>query len=139
MATPTLHGIVESSLYVEDLDRSQRFYEGLLGLRVIFSNERLCAMSVADKQVLLLFTRGGSVAATESVGGTVPGHDAAGSIHIAFSIPLRALDDWKQRLTEKRIQIESAVTWTRGGKSLYFRDPDGHLIELVTPGTWEIY
>jgi hypothetical protein len=26
-----------------------------------------------------------------------------------------------------------------GGASLYSRDPDGHLLELITPGCWAIY
>jgi catechol 2,3-dioxygenase-like lactoylglutathione lyase family enzyme len=31
------------------------------------------------------------------------------------------------------------MEWPRGGTSLYFRDPDGHLVELATPGLWSIY
>jgi catechol 2,3-dioxygenase-like lactoylglutathione lyase family enzyme len=31
------------------------------------------------------------------------------------------------------------MAWPRGGTSLYFRDPDGHLVELATPGLWSIY
>ncbi|MBB4053673.1 catechol 2,3-dioxygenase-like lactoylglutathione lyase family enzyme [Devosia subaequoris] len=31
------------------------------------------------------------------------------------------------------------MAWDRGGKSLYFRDSDGHLIELGTPGIWRTY
>jgi catechol 2,3-dioxygenase-like lactoylglutathione lyase family enzyme len=37
------------------------------------------------------------------------------------------------------VNIESRVKWPRGGESIYFRDPDDHLVELVTPGTWAIY
>ena len=37
------------------------------------------------------------------------------------------------------IEIESRVTWPGGGTSLYFRDPEGHLLELLTPGVWQIY
>jgi catechol 2,3-dioxygenase-like lactoylglutathione lyase family enzyme len=136
---PNLHAIVESSLYVANLDRSARFYEDLLGLRPIFRNDRLCAMSVSDKQVLLLFKRGASATAAEIAGGTIPGHDASGSIHAAFSISLESVDDWTRWFNENHIPVESTVSWGRGGKSLYFRDPDDHLIELVTPGTWEIY
>ena len=28
---------------------------------------------------------------------------------------------------------------TRGGESIYFRDPDGHVLELATPGLWPGY
>jgi catechol 2,3-dioxygenase-like lactoylglutathione lyase family enzyme len=42
-------------------------------------------------------------------------------------------------LQERGIAIESAVDWPRGGRSLYFRDPDRHLLELITPGCWSIY
>jgi catechol 2,3-dioxygenase-like lactoylglutathione lyase family enzyme len=31
------------------------------------------------------------------------------------------------------------VGWPRGGRSVYFRDPDGHSVELATPGLWETY
>ena len=37
------------------------------------------------------------------------------------------------------IAIEGRTTWKRGGESIYFRDPDGHLLELATPGLWAIY
>ena len=37
------------------------------------------------------------------------------------------------------IAIEEKKKWERGGQSLYYRDPDRHLIELATPGTWSIY
>ncbi|MDF2970539.1 MAG: glyoxalase, partial [Microvirga sp.] len=42
-------------------------------------------------------------------------------------------------LGERKIPIESRVTWPRGGTSLYFRDPDGHVLELATPGLWATY
>ncbi len=35
--------------------------------------------------------------------------------------------------------IEGATSWSRGGRSIYFRDPDGHLLELATPGLWSVY
>jgi len=42
-------------------------------------------------------------------------------------------------LIAQGIRIESKVTWPAGGQSLYFRDPDNHLVELATPGIWEVY
>ena len=130
---------MESGLYVDDLDRSARFYQTILGFRTIFRNNRLCAMSVADKQVFLLFKKGASAKPSSGPEGIVPGHDGQGQLHVAFSITSRSLDEWKHWLDNNDVPIESTVKWNDGGTSLYFRDPDEHAIELVTPGTWEIY
>jgi catechol 2,3-dioxygenase-like lactoylglutathione lyase family enzyme len=71
--------------------------------------------------------------------GTIPPHDANGRIHMAFSITAEDLNAWEQRLRDHGVGIESRVRWPRGGSSIYFRDPDGHLLELITPGVWPIY
>jgi len=60
-------------------------------------------------------------------------------MHLAFSIPAAALSAWEERLAEKGVAIESKVAWPRGGHSVYFRDPDRNLVELITPGCWPIY
>jgi catechol 2,3-dioxygenase-like lactoylglutathione lyase family enzyme len=46
------------------------------------------------------------------------------------------LDDWRRRLERHGIVAEQEVEWPRGGRSLYFRDPAGNSVELVTPGLW---
>jgi catechol 2,3-dioxygenase-like lactoylglutathione lyase family enzyme len=28
------------------------------------------------------------------------------------------------------------MNWPGGARSLYFRDPDEHLVEFITPGFW---
>ncbi len=134
-----LSGIKETCLTVADVDRSERFYRELFDLPVIEGDARLRALNVANSQVLLLFARGQSVDPVQLPGGTIPPHDASGQSHIAFAISAEDLDEWKARLVEKGVAIESTVTWPRGGTSLYFRDPDGHLVELLTPGVWSIY
>lgn len=124
-----LDGLLESSLYVEDLARSVRFYETVLGLELIASDaERLRAMGVAGRQVLLLFKKRASA-----------DHDGDGRLHVAFAIPASELAAWEKRLAERGVAIETRTTWPRGGQSLYFRDPDGHLLELATPGVWSLY
>lgn len=126
---PQLDALLESSLYVDDLVRSVRFYETVLGLELLVSDgERLRAMGVAGRQVLLLFKKGAS-----------PDHDGDGRLHLAFAIPAASLAEWEQRLAECDVTIETRTRWPRGGQSLYFRDPDGHLVELATPGVWPIY
>ena len=37
------------------------------------------------------------------------------------------------------VAIEGRNDWSRGGRSIYFRDPDRHLLELATPGLWSVY
>src|SRR5207245_914285 len=103
------------------------------------ADARFCALSVCDRQVLLLFRQGASSTPSQTPGGVIPGHDATGSSHLAFSIAASELQDWERRLADEKIRIEGKVSWPRGGFSVYFRDPDGHLLELVTPGTWSIY
>ena len=56
-----------------------------------------------------------------------------------FAIQESDVHPWEQWLHEQDVEVESEIEWERGGRSLYFRDPDGHLLELVTPGVWETY
>ena len=130
---PDVGGVLETALYVEDLERSVQFYQTIFGFQKLGSDpERLCMMNVAGRQVLLLFKKGASLE-------TPAPTDGSGELHLAFSIAASDLETWEKWLGENGISIERQVTWERGGQSLYFRDPDRHLLELVTPGVWAIY
>lgn len=137
---PAVTGVLETALYVDDLPRAIAFYQRLFGFRVLQEDHRFCAFDVAGRSVLLLFLRGAS---RESVplpwGHTIPPHDGNGPWHFAFSIPRGSDAAWETHIRDTGITIESIVTWPRGGRSLYFRDPDGHAVELLTPGVWETY
>lgn len=138
--TPPLTGVLETALYVADLVRSQYFYETVLGPRLLVKHPgRLHAMSVADRQVLLLFQAGGAREWLATEGGMIPPYDASGRMHFAFCIDASQLEAWHAHLRGLDVALESEVSWPRGGTSLYLRDPDGHLCELMTPGCWEIY
>ncbi len=86
--------------------------------------------------MLLLFTKGGSVRPTITPGGLIPATDGEGSLHLAFGIAPSAFDEWRERIKGVGVPIESEVTWPEGGRSLYFRDPDRHVIELKT-SNWQ--
>jgi catechol 2,3-dioxygenase-like lactoylglutathione lyase family enzyme len=130
---PKTLGILESSLYVSDVPRSVRFYEETFGFRVIKEfGERGCAMRSAERQVLLLFKKGASRAIQSP-------HDGDGELHVAFAIASAELANWESWLRTRGIEVEEKRNWELGGWSLYFRDPDRHLIELATPGTWSVY
>jgi len=137
--SPEVDGIVESALYVDDVERSVQFYQRIFGFDVLLQDARLAAMGVAGQQVLLLFKKGASAQPSMTDGGVIPPSDGGGSLHVAFSVAKEALTVWHEWLNENGVAIESTVRWKRGGKSIYFRDPDRHLVELVTPGTWSIY
>jgi catechol 2,3-dioxygenase-like lactoylglutathione lyase family enzyme len=136
---PDLLGVLETSLYVDAFERACPFYEQVLGLNSIYRDARLCAYDVGGRGVLLLFLRGHSLEPSHLPGGTVPPHDGHGPLHMAFSIAADALAAWEGRLAEAGVAIESRVKWPRGGESIYFRDPDGHVLELATPGLWPGY
>ena len=136
---PELTGVIETALYVDDLPRAVEFYRSVLGLETMLADDRLCAMNVAGRDVLLLFKRGASAKPIPIPNGVIPPHDGSGPVHMAFSIAPPAFADWERKLQERGIAIERKVVWPRGGRSLYFRDPDGHLLELATPGIWPNY
>ena len=130
---PKTDGILESSLYVSDVARSVRFYAETFGFRVIVDfGERGCAMHAGTRQVLLLFKKGASRAIETP-------HDGDGELHLAFAIASAELANWELWLQTKEIVVEEKKKWELGGWSLYFRDPDRHLLELATPGTWPVY
>jgi catechol 2,3-dioxygenase-like lactoylglutathione lyase family enzyme len=132
MAPPT-EGLLESSLYVDDVAVSARFYEKIFGFRIISNfGERGCAMRAFDRQVLLLFRKRASLTITSP-------HDGDGELHLAFAIRQEELARWEGWLAENGIAVEEKREWELGGTSLYFRDPDRHLLEIATPGVWSIY
>ena len=99
-----------------------------------------CALTTsAAAACCLLFLRGRSFETVQLPGGTIPPHDGHGPVHIAFSIAADELAAWEERLAAADIAIEGRTKWPRGGESVYFRDPDGHLLELATPGLWPGY
>ena len=120
---PTVGGILESSLYVADVPRSIKFYEDIFAFRVISDfGDRGCAMQAGERQVLLLFKKRGSL-----------------SMETPHAIAAADLANWEAWLAENGIAIEETKKWEAGGISLYFRDPDRHLLEIATPGVWSIY
>lgn len=131
---PDLRGILETVLYVDAFERTCPFYEQVLGLNSIYRDTRLCAYDVGSRGMLLLFLRGHSLQTVHLPGGTIPPHDGSGPVHIAFSIAADELAAWEARLGAAGIAIEGRTILSRGGTSIYFRDPDNHLLELATPG-----
>ena len=77
---PKLTGILETALYVDDVERAGEFYQRLFGFERIAGDLRLVALSVLGRQVLLVCQRGASLA----LGATA--HDASGQQHLCFAV-----------------------------------------------------
>ena len=133
-------GVLETALYVEDLERAAAFYEGVFGLARLFGDERLVALDAGRAgSVLLLFRRGTTLETVRMPGGTIPPHDGHGPLHVAFAVSETALSCLTVALERAGIAIKGRTRWPRGGESVYVRDPDDHLVELATPGLWATY
>jgi catechol 2,3-dioxygenase-like lactoylglutathione lyase family enzyme len=135
-AAPPITGLLETSLYAADVMRTAAFYRDLFGFKALVESPRLVALEVAERHVLLVFQEGATEADVIEPRGTIPGHDGRGRLHLALSIAAEDLDAWRARLAEKGVAIAGTYRWPRGGTSLYFRDPEGALVELATPGLW---
>lgn len=138
-------GVVETALYVEDLERSIAFYRDLFGLEKEIHDEFICVLRLPDKRALILFPRkiaeqpGRTSSPAGTVDGIIPPHGGTGRMHVGFGIPADSVLAWERLLAERSITIDGRVNWKRGGVSIYFRDPDDHLVELITPGLWSFY
>ena len=132
-------GILETALYVADPAVAAAFYRRLFGFGTLLESGRLVALDVAGKNVLLLFRRGATGEPFDTGGGVIPAHAGTPPAHFALSIREEDVEPWKRRLESEGVPVESVVTWPRGARSIYFRDPDGNVAELITPGFWAIY
>lgn len=131
--------LLETALYVDDVGAVAAFFRDVLGFGVMDWTPRLVALDAGHSTILLVFKRGATVDGLQVPGGWIPPHDGGGPVHLAFAIDAGEIDIWERRLTEHGVAVESRVRWEGGGRSLYFRDPSGHSVELVTPGTWPVY
>jgi catechol 2,3-dioxygenase-like lactoylglutathione lyase family enzyme len=131
-ATLKTKGVVETAIYVDDLQATEAFYGTVLGLKVIGKEPgRHVFFQVGEASVLLAF-----LAEATLKGDQLPPHGATGPGHFALGIDAEAFDTWRKLLHGHGVSIEKEVEWPRGGRSLYFRDPAGNSVELVTPGLW---
>lgn len=128
--------VLETSLYVCDVERAVEFYQNVLGLRKIedgyFAGGRGAALQVgAGPSVLLLFR--GDITRR---GGMLPAHGTTGAGHAAFRIEAEEISAWRERLREQKVKIEAEFAFGNNPPSIYFRDPDGNSLELAVGSIW---
>lgn len=126
--------ILETCLYVDNLDVAERFYQTVLGLTVVERSEGRHLFLQCGQRMLLLFLP----EATDDPKSSAPPHGARGPGHVAFAVPDRDMTGWQTHLQQHQVPIEKTVSWPQGGHSLYFRDPAGNSLELASPLIWQL-
>jgi len=135
----TINGVLETCLYSENLNAAESFYTGVLGLKLVSAENGRHLFLKCGRGMLLIFNPEHTSREQTFVNGSpVPLHGSKGSGHLALSIDDDKHEDWESRLEKHGVEIESKVEWPNGCKSIYFRDPDGNSLEIVSEGLWDL-
>lgn len=127
--------VLETCLCVDDLEAAEAFYTDVLGLEFYAKVPgRHCFFRCGDAMFLIFDAE----LTMESGDLPIPAHGTTGAGHVAFQMTPDEVDDWRVKLLDRGVEIETEWEWPGGGYSLYFRDPAGNCLELVTPETWKL-
>lgn len=168
MAPPTpLTHVLETILYTKDIVAAQDFYTNILNLTPIpgMSSPRGCGYQLGNTH-LLIFALGETNedivpdlakpdikiplhGPTDDVidilmDGTKTNTDAKPNrtLRQHYCLAVEAVTDakeWEKWFVEKDVTILGRMEWERGGYSVYFADPDGHVGEVGSRGIWPNY
>ncbi len=111
-------------IYVADLQRALRFYQGLLGLRVLEEE---------DGYARLQGREGTTTIGLHTLSTEVPSIPSKEAIRLYFEVS--NLDEFCKELQSKGVKFDQPpedMPW--GWRHAYLRDPDGHLISLYWAG-----
>ena len=128
-------GIHHLTLLCADAERSAGFYRSLLGMRLVKQT-----MNSDDRGARHLFFgdeegRPGTLLTCLEYPGMEVGRVGLGSTHhFALNVGSEAeLAAWREYLVGRGVPCSEVLDRTYF-KSLYLRDPDGHIVELATDG-----
>jgi catechol 2,3-dioxygenase-like lactoylglutathione lyase family enzyme len=146
--------IIETCIYTSNLQKLKDFYVNCLGLELISEEKQRSVFLRVGKSMLLIFnpektlmtnydkedSREGKESSNREL---FPPHGALtppSIVHFALEIDKSEYDNAKKVLIESNIEIEKEIIWNKEEveeekgitKSLYFRDPSGNLVEIIT-------
>jgi glyoxylase I family protein len=119
-----VEGVLHFTIPVKDLDRSEKFYTGILGFEKIGRNDRIVFLRAGEDYFNLTYAEN---PITTNVGDR---HE----IHSAFRMTPQAYDEALRVLPRQGVEIfkqEDRRTGIFVGRSAYLRDPDNNVIELI--------
>ena len=122
------YGLLHFSLPVTDLDRSRKFYEGVLGMKVVEQSPRMVFLQTGDD--FLILAKGNEPLKYDSAKST--------PVHHAFKVKPDefqwSIDDLRKNGVEV-FNIEERNTGVFWGPQAYLLDPDGNKLEIYAgPG-----
>jgi catechol 2,3-dioxygenase-like lactoylglutathione lyase family enzyme len=118
------------------------FYTNVLGLEFVSEEKDVYVFLKAGQSMLLIFNPNKTLVRNGSDSTELPPPHGAFTppsiIHFALEIDKESYGEARSILNEKNIKTEKEVTWDKGTNSIYFRDPAGNLVEIITPGSWPV-
>lgn len=130
--------ILETAIYVDDLDAAEAFYGEVLGLERIGKVPGRHVFFRCGAGVLLIFDPGATEVVDPKSPLPVPPHGARGPGHLCFAAEPLGLGAWQERIEGAGVEIEAEVDWPKGGRSFYFRDPAGNSLEIAEARIWDL-
>ena len=121
-------GVLHFSLPVTDLERSRKFYEGLLGMKVVEQSARMVFLKTGDNYFIL--AKGNAPLKYDSPQ-TTP-------VHHAFKVKPEDFQPSIDYLRKNGVEVFNVEDRNEGvfwGPQAYFLDPDGNKLEIYAgPG-----
>lgn len=139
---PKLGQIVETILYTSSVPRLAGWYNDIFSISPFISTNAFAGFNLPNNTILLLFDRSTTTADKNIPGGVIPKHGCPTGLgqHIAFACNGHdELKQWDEHFKAKNVEILGRMSWERGGGSIYVKDWEGHVIEVMTKGVWPVY
>jgi catechol 2,3-dioxygenase-like lactoylglutathione lyase family enzyme len=122
----TLERIDHVAITVSDVKRSLKWYEEIMGLERYYEGEW--------EDTPIMVGKGGTCIALFKVKGnppkSAPVWDTLAMMHLAFRADRKNFDEAQKKLNERGIKFRFADHGI--SHSIYFKDPDGHELEITT-------
>ena len=141
---PKLGQVVETVLYTTDAQKLAAWYKDVLGLEEFTEFSAVVGFSLPNNTILLIFNRTMTTKDRPVEDrGMIPKHGITGTglgQHISFACSgEEELREWEEHFASKKVEIVGRMNWERGGKSIYIKDWEGHVLEIMTRGVWSVY
>ena len=123
-AFQAIRAIDYTVIFVRDMTAMRRFYEDVLGLPLLRElSPRWIEYRLGDNTLAL--------ARPSLTAADVPTPNGSASLQLAFKVSVREVDECADELVRQGVDLLSPPTdQVFGHRTLFFRDPDGNLLEV---------